>query len=288
MWPFRSGLHAAEARETLRTAGYAGSFRGMRVIACSLDDRAGGVGLHATANRTLQKTILDGSAGNCIHVTGRMNALMDPYHRRLCAELARQGRNRFRIVCDGSVGEPARGRGAAATSARRWADAAWDDRLSAIRLIGEGLVDLRTGPTGEALRYTVFGGRYAQIRGGLPVAGGAPHAMKAIWLVVSEEVNGTLAEWAEATLARSRHVGEGEFREFFVRTNGVAAHDMLRTLCGTGPIHRSELLTSRLLDFDPGAGDILASLGDLGLVAEGDDGNVGITDGGRRFIAGAA
>lgn len=284
MWPFNKGPKAAGAQETLRAAGYAGSFKGMRIIAYSPDDEAENIKLHATTNRTLQKSILNGHIGDCIHITGKMNALADPYHRRLCAEVARQGKTRFKIVYDGSIGGPTQGRGAAARSARRWANAAWSDKLSAVRLIGEELVDLWAGPTKEALQYTVFGGRYTQLQGEHREADGAPSTSKPIWLIDSEEVNGILTEWADATLAKSHDVSEGEFREFFIRTNGVAAHDMLRTLSEKGPVHRSELLTSRLLDFDPGAGDILESLGDLGLVAPGIDGTVGITAGGRQFI----
>ncbi|SDM56519.1 hypothetical protein SAMN05216360_102457 [Methylobacterium phyllostachyos] len=285
MWPFSKGPQAAGAQETLRAAGYAGSFKGMRIIAYSPDDKAANAKLHATTNRTLQKAIMDGGLRDCIHITGKMNALADPFHRRLCAEVARQGKTRFKIVYDGSVGGPTQGRGAAARSARRWANAAWNDKLSAVRLIGDELVDLWAGPTRDAVQYTVFGGRYTQLQGEHRETDGAPSVAKPIWLIESEEVNGILTEWAETTLSKSRDINEGEFRDFFICTNGVAAHDMLATLSTGGPIRRSALLTSRLLDFDPGAGDILDGLGDLGLVKTDTAGIVAITSGGRQFIA---
>ena len=289
MWRFdKFGKAERQAREILVAAGYDGSFRRMHILAYSPADAASNGELHARTNRTLLKTLMDGHLGDCIHITGKMNALADPFHRRLCAEVAKQGTTRFTVVYDGSVGGAPDGKGVAARSARRWARAGWSDKLSAVRLIGEEVVDVWAGPTKNAVQYTVFGGRYTQLQGRHAETDGASSAEKPIWLIESEEVNGILTELARTTLARSRDVREGEFRDFFIRTNGVAAHDMLKTLSAAGPASRATLLSPRLLDFDPGAGEILDGLEDLGLVASARDGTVGITAGGTQFIATAA
>lgn len=283
MWPFRKDTEEAKARETLQAAGYTGSFRRMRIIAYSPIDKAENVKLHATTNRTLVRVLVDGALGDCIHITGKMNALADPFHRRLCAEVHRSGKTRFQVVYDGSQ-DPAPGQ-VAIHSARRWKDVAWNDKLAAVRLIGEQYVDLWTAPTKDVVQYTVFGKRFTQLQGTHQEVDGVPSVAKRIWLIESEEINDFLAVKAKRTLKASVDVREQLFHTFFVRVNGTAAHDILATLRRAGPTSRGSLLTERLRDFDPGVDEVVEGLAAVDLIAEDGMGTFSITDQGRQFLS---
>lgn len=285
MWPFDSRrLAEREAREVLQKAGFTGSARGMRIIAYSPSDPAANARLHTRTNRTLLDTLMAGNLGDCIHITGKMNALVDPFHRRLCAEMARSGKDRFAVVYDAPSLEGDL-EAMALQSAARWKGAAWNDKLAAVRLIGDDFVDVRAASTKNEVQYTVFGGRFTQLQGIHSDAGNAPSPGKQIWLIESETVTGFLTEKAKRTLSRSQDVPEGAFRSLFARMNGVAAHELIGALARGGPTGREALLSRRLLDFDPGAGDILDGLKTLGLVALDAAGLYGSTHQGLEYIS---
>jgi hypothetical protein len=254
----------------------------MKVLDYSSADQAGNVRLHTLTNRTLLKAVMSNSAGDCIHITGRMNALADPFHRRMCAEVARSGKGRFVVVYDApSIRDGAEN--LALHSAARWTRATWDDKLAAMRLIGEEFVDVLAAPTKDAVQYTVFGNKFVQLQGMHSDAAGAPNDGKPIWLIQHEEVNGFLTEKAKNTVDQSRDIPEAVFRNLFVRMNGVAAHNIIKALSSAGAATREGLLTKRFLDFDPAADEILDGLTELGLVALNLSGSYAMTSQGHHF-----
>src|SRR5947208_16318668 len=54
--------------------------------------------VHRTTNDLLFKLLVDGDMGRCIHVTGEMRALLDPFHRELCAQMHRQSGKVFSVL----------------------------------------------------------------------------------------------------------------------------------------------------------------------------------------------
>lgn len=213
------------ARSTLEAAGYTGRFRRGDIVGYSPADLPGNVRIHGETNDALFRVLVNGDVGECIHITGKMNALADPLHRRLCAEVARRTKTRFSVVYQADVDPPSEAMGVALDSARRWSRARWFDKLAAVRLIGDEFVDVRTAPTKDAIQYTVFGNRFTQLQ-----AQHSDMSAKQIWLIRSEDVNGFLTDKARATLEAASEVEEAAFRDFFARMNGVTSHNILARL----------------------------------------------------------
>jgi hypothetical protein len=54
--------------------------------------------VHRATNDLLLTLVVDGNPGRCIHVTGEMRALLDPFHREICAKKDVQAR-RQHLFC---------------------------------------------------------------------------------------------------------------------------------------------------------------------------------------------
>ena len=91
---------AAALAATIAATGFTETVDDNDCVAFSPATSEANKAIHAKANDQLLRALLDNSAGHCIHITGEMRALADPFHRRLCAELAKRVNTRFTIVYD--------------------------------------------------------------------------------------------------------------------------------------------------------------------------------------------
>jgi hypothetical protein len=137
----------------LAAAGFLGTLKNAECIAFSPATADGNKTIHAKANEQLLQALLTESPGE-------MRALADPFHRRLCAELAKRANTKFTVVYDIPEEYSQSPDGVRKWNAQRWASKAWTQKLSAMNLIGEAFVDVRAYNTLPEVQYSVFGNRY--------------------------------------------------------------------------------------------------------------------------------
>jgi hypothetical protein len=253
---------------TLQSAGYTGKRDRLRYIDFSPADPARNKALHAKTNETLLSTILKDAVGHCIHITGEMRALTDPFHRRLCAELAKTTSSRFDVVCDLPEEHSRTPADLGQRTAASWSSKGWAEKLSAIQLIGKQVVNVHSYQTLSAIQYTVFGNKFVQLQEKHQDDGSSMVSRpKRIWLIESEELCSHLTEKAVEILKSSRDIPENLYSKFFTDVSGVTSQNLLHILSGCESLHAEVLLNADVLDFDPSAPEILKSLVALRLVS---------------------
>jgi len=241
--------------------------------------------VHSKTNERLLASLLDDSPGQCIHVTGEMRALADPYHRRLCAELVKRSSTRFVILYNIPKEFSESPEGVGNWNSQRWTSKSWVAKLSAINLIGEAFVDVRAFNTLGEIQYSVFGNRYVQLQERHVDEGSskAP-AAKRIWLIDSERLNGFLAARASSMIGQSKDIPESLFKRYLARVSGVTAQNILTKLAVNSPVSTELILNNALLDFDPDAAKDLDILSGIGFVTVDQQSLVAITPEGRQFV----
>lgn len=277
---------AAALAATVEAAGFLGATTGMSCIAFSPATPEANRAIHAKTNEQLLSTLLQQSSGQCIHVTGEMRALADPFHRRLCAELAKRTDSKFTVLYN--IPKQYRGspEGVGKWNARRWRSKGWREKLSAINLIGQAFVDVRAFDTLHEIQYSVFGNRYVQLQEKHPdEEGSVQPGSKRVWLLESERLNTFLTERALEMIGRSEDIPESLFKRFFAKISGVAAQTILSRLLAQGPAPAETILDNDLRMFDPGCSDVLDSLKELGFVeALNQSQLLSITASGQQFV----
>ena len=270
-------------RRTVEATGYKGKIGNLDCVHYSPPEMAANQEIRAKVNETLLETLLKGHVGTCVHITGKMHALADPFHSRLCAEVAKRSNTRFTVVYDPPE-EATDTLDGVSDCAKLWSDAPSSAKLNAVRLIGNSYVDVHAGRTNDLIQYSVFGDRYTQLQERHDEDRPGKSA-KRIWLIKSDDLNGFLAEKALATIDVSTDVDDGVFRSFFTKVNGVASRNMLNDLANGGPRLPEKLLTSMIVEFDPDASRTLGWLQDLLLLERGSDGTLSVTEEGMRFVS---
>jgi hypothetical protein len=214
-----------------------------------------------------------------------MRALADPFHRRLCAELAKRANTRFTVVYDIPEKYSQSPAGVGKWNAQRWASKAWTQKLSAMNLIGEAFVDVRAYNTLPEVQYSVFGNRYVLLQEKHPDEkdSSAPFP-KRVWLLDSERLNAFLTTRALDIVAKAKDIPETLFKRFFARVSGATTQNILARLAREGPIHSEALLDKDLLAFDPQAAEDMELLQAMGFTKADDSSQVCITQDGRQFV----
>ena len=170
------------------------------------------------ANEQLLQTLLSDTPGHCIHITGEMRALADPFHRRLCAELAKRANTRFTVVYDIPEEYSQSPDGVGKWNAQRWASKAWTEKLSAMNLIGDAFVDVRAYNTLPEIQYSVCGNRYVLLQEKHSDEGDSRTPFpKRVWLLDSETLNAFLTARALNIVANAKGIPETLFKRFFAR-----------------------------------------------------------------------
>ena len=266
--------------ETLIASGYERGSEGVDCLAFSKPTPEGNKAVHLRANETLLDVLVRNEPGPCFHVTGEMRALTDPFHRRLCAELSRQPNSRFTVLYDPRESDRNTPEGVGRQSARSWGSKHWADKISALNLIGEAIVDVRAYDTLDKIQYSVFGNRYVllQEKHEDPVP-------KRVWLLKSLRLNEHLTDRAFRMSCEAHDIPEALFRRFSSRLNGITARLLLKALAAKRDrASDAEVLTDALQRFDPEAGLVLEDLIAIGFVNRVTSNSLCLTKTGEQYL----
>lgn len=170
-------------------------------------------------------------------------------------------------------------------NAQRWASKTWVQKLSAMNLIGDALVDVRAYNTVQEIEYSVFGNRYIQLQEKHFDEDESPSPKpKRVWLLNSEKLNGFLTEKAINIINNADDIPEALYKRFFAKVSGVSSQNIMAKLIKEGAIHIEKLLDERLLEFDPDAASNLDILKSIGFIKLSEQNRVSITEDGKQFI----
>jgi hypothetical protein len=228
--------------------------------------------VHRATNDLLFSLLGQGDTGRCIHVTGEMRALLDPFHRELCSQMHRQCGRVFSVLYNLPEDRRLDRNLVIAWSLERWAKKgrrSWQDYLRTFDVIGERAVDVRAGMTENLIQYSVFGSRYVQLQEKHQDAQPA----KRVWLLESPELNEALTECGEQLLREAVDIDERWYRAFVSSLNNLGARSILLRLADGKTLAKEELDDGKLRDFDASATpDAANALRTMGFVTEHQNG----------------
>lgn len=242
-----------------------------------------------TANDLLLKLLKKDAVGQCIHLTGEMRALADPFHRKICEQIYKRSQNKFSLVYNIPLSFRETPQGVAQWNITTWRKSGWIDLLSAFNIIGNDIVDVYAYDTLDQIQFTVFGNRYVLLQEkhkdevetneeGAPIA-------KRVWLLESERLNHGFFERASQIKSNSDIVPDALFRRFAVSVHGVTSREIIsRLLKAYGVAHYDRILDDRLLYFDPQAEAHLVALKTIGFVKSDSARMLTLTGSGRQYF----
>ncbi len=246
--------------------------------------------VHEAANDLLVQLIKDKSVGHCIHVTGEMRALADPFHRRVCAEIYQRGQAKFSLIYNIPPSYRDSPEGVGQWNAESWRRSGWVDRLSAFSIIGKDIVDVFAYDTLDKIQFTVFGDRYVllQERHQDEVnknAKGGPIS-KRVWLLACEKLNRAFGEKASAIKNDAEALPDALFRRFAVLIHGVTSREIISRLIKSGGsgLH-DRIIDDTLRRYSSKADASLMALKTIGFVQCDHSGVLKITNEGRQYFA---
>lgn len=237
---------------TVELTGFAGALRDLNCIAHSKADPAGNKDVRAKANELLLESLIKDEIGHCIHITGEMRALADPFHRRLCAELVRRSSTRFTVIYNLPENYQKSPELVGKWTTCTWAKNSWIDKLSAFNLVGESFVDVRAFNTEDEIQYSVFGNWYVLLQEKhLDNLGPHDQTPKRVWLLKSKKFNDHMNERAQRIISKSKDIPEILFKQFSAMINGVSAQNIMQKLAKYGgTAHLEQVVDDALRNFD--------------------------------------
>jgi hypothetical protein len=264
--------------------------RKVTCLAFSSPDQAENEQVYSAANDLLVDLIKDNSVGHCVHVTGEMRALADPFHRRVCAEIHKRGQEKFSLIYSIPPSYRDSPEGVGQWNAESWRRSGWVDRLSAFGIIGKDIVDVFAYDTLDKIQFTVFGSRYLLLQekhdDEVRKDGKGGPIPKRIWLLKCEKLNQAFAEKATTIKNDSEALPDALFRRFAVSIHGVASREIISRLIksgGTG--HREQILDDTLRRFDSESDVHLSALKTIGFVQCDGAATLTVTTEGRQYFA---
>ena len=240
--------------------------------------------VHRTTNDLLLKLVVDGDAGRCIHVTGEMRALLDPFHRDICLRMFRQNGNAFSVLYNLPEDKRASRNAAIGWSLKKWSEKGtgrWQEYLRTFDAIAERAVDVRANINDKEIQYSVFGNRYTQLQEKHPDAAKA----KRVWLLESEALNEALVERGEHLLNLSADIDEGWYGGFVNSLGGLGARSVLGKLSQGEPLVTAQLNDERLKEFGTSSIESAGALKTMGFVQTNEHNRWTITASGKEYLS---
>lgn len=241
--------------------------------------------VHQETNKLIQSCLKGASLGECIHITGEMRALTDPFHRYICDEINKNDKDVFKVVYNLPEHFLPNYLKVVEWNLANWASGApdrdWREQLLSIYLIANRSVNLFALDTSDQIQYSVFGHKYVLLQ--------EKHEDKAreknTWLLESEAINSILTVRATQLVKKARPVDEGDYHRFTLGINSVAARRFLSLLNKRGPLDAESLLNDNVAtDFCESTEATLESLRVMGFVDRNSKGVVTITTSGGEFF----
>lgn len=269
-------------RETLEQAGIEEELP--RVISHGLS-RVDIKKTHRETNNLIQQSLNSNSLGECIHITGEMRALTDPFHRYICEEINHKEKDVFRVVYNLPKDRMSNSIEILKWNLESWAsdssDRKWYEELRTIYSIANRSVNLFALDTSNEIQYSVFGHKYILLQEKHKDRARNKHT----WLLESESVNSLLTEKADELIKQSIDVDGGNYRNFTKNINSIASKRYLSLLSKNDSMPIEKLLSDHIIkDFSESPEEILDTLKVMGFVRLMGTELMKITGAGREFI----
>jgi hypothetical protein len=241
--------------------------------------------VHRRTNEVLLDLLASGEFGTCIHVTGEMRALLDPFHRQVCSEMHRKNGSYFSVLYDVPEQHRKDRDSIIKWNLSRWSAKGahkWDEQLRTLDVIGERAVELRAHNTLNEIQYSVFGNKFILLQE--KHLDTAP--AKRLWLLESEELNQALTEHGQALLRSATDIDESWYRSFLSSLSDMPSRFVLKKLAEGQQVNLERLSDDKLLArFEASPLESLGALKAGGFVHERNDGRLRMTSRGREYLA---
>lgn len=274
--------HEEYLRQTLDLLGFHGELPKVIIHGCSRESIKS---VHLETNNLIKMNIENNSLGECIHITGEMKALIDPFHRYLCEVISQKEQKVFRMIFNLPKKYAQNTTKILEWNLESWASISpvrkWHEKLRTIYSIANRSVNLYASDTLNEIQYSVFGNKYILLQ--------EKHKEKIrekhTWLIESESVNTTLSMRAEELIKKSQDIDEGNYRRFTQNINSIAARRFLLLLKDNDSLPNENLIEDGIAnDFTESVQEVLESLIIMDFIKPIANGLVVITDSGREFI----
>jgi hypothetical protein len=252
-------------------------------------DGSGNDAVRLLANDHLIDLLKQNRIGRCIHITGKMHALADAFHRSVCTEIRSRTEHKFTLISDIPEESRKTPEGVARWNATKWEHSTWVDRMSAFNIIGDDIVDLYAYDTKNKIQYSVFGDEYVLLQSkhsdGASAENSGEKQLKKVWLLESETLNKVLCKKAEEMTEKAEVVPDTLFTEFSGSVYGVTSREIMRRLLSAGgQVSREKILDDKLRYLDANVDKHFSALKAIGFVSCDGMGNLSITPDGRDYI----
>lgn len=241
---------------------------------------------HRETNNKIQECLNNNSLGECIHITGEMRALTDPFHRYLCEEISQKKKSVFRVVYNLPEEYMANSTKILESNLEGWAldksNRKWYEELRTIYSIANRSVNLYAFDTSNEIQYSVFGNRFILLQEKHQDRARKKHT----WLLESESVNQFLTDKAEKLIKASKDVDGGNYRKFTSNISSIASKMILSALSKSSFLSAEKLLLdSHINDFTETPHEIIESLNVMGFIERINNTDlIKIAQAGREFI----
>ena len=239
--------------------------------------------VHNQTNNLLKSSLDKNSLGECIHITGEMRALTDPFHRYLCDQINLKDKDVFKVVYNHPDIEMNNTVDMLKWNLKKWTSKnkkrIWQEELKTIYSIANRSVSLYALDTSNEIQYSVFGYKYILLQEKHDDLATQKHT----WLLESESLNAELTLKAENYIKKAKKIEEENYRKFTQDLNNVSSQRFL-SLLSKSEKSIIELLEDKLaMDFTDSTQEILDTLRVMNFLNINDN-KVSITESGREFI----
>lgn len=202
--------------------------------------------VHLETNKLLEKSFKNNSLGECIHITGEMRALTDPFHRYLCDQINKKNENVFKVVYNLPEEYSNNTIKIIERNLDNWSlnkGFNWIEELRTIYSIANRSVNLYSHNTTNEIQYSVFGNKYILFQGEHEDKSKEKHT----WLLESESLNIALTQKAEKLIDISTDINEGHYRKFTQELNGFTAKKILSLLNREESLEDSQIFSDTVI-----------------------------------------
>lgn len=246
----------------------------------SPDDTKGIRDLHYQTNLTIRKCLDQDSLGTCLHITGRMNAINDPFHSDLCTTIFRRTESPFKFSYFDQA-EPDKTPIDIVKQKRiMWPSNNWKASLGALRKEAQSQIETYSVTEKNLVQFTVFGNRFVQLQSRHDDVGSNP-VSKHVWLIESQKMHDILLQHATSVISSASHVPANLFREAYDLMLGLGAKVVLQQLSGVEAIDKQDAV-SVVSNFHDNPSEVISALGEFGFVSDGE--NISITEQGQELL----
>lgn len=202
--------------------------------------------VHLETNNLLEKSLKDNSLGECIHITGEMRALTDPFHRYLCDQINKKNENVFKVVYNLPEEYMTDTTKIIEWNLDKWnlKSNNWIEELRTIYSIANRSVNLYSLDTSNKIQYSVFGNKYILFQGEHKDKSKEKHT----WLIESESLNSSLTIKAEELISESVNINEGHYRKFTQELNSYASKRFFNIFQNKPIISKSDIFKDSIIN----------------------------------------